>query len=87
MAPAGKPLSLPGHPKISFEEYKAQIEDHLRNKNGYTQEEIAGLVKKEELNERYIIPSIFHPKAAKAVTEVVCKTAIKEGLSALHQMQ
>jgi len=27
-------------PEISFEEYKEKIEDHLRNKNGYTEEEI-----------------------------------------------
>ena len=27
-------------PEISFGEYKQKIEDHLRNKNGYTQEEI-----------------------------------------------
>lgn len=31
------------NPKISFEEYKAQIENHLRNKNGYTQDEIDGV--------------------------------------------
>ena len=44
-------------------------------------EAIASLVKDEELSDQYIIPSVFHPEAAKAVAKAVADTAIREGIA------
>jgi len=40
-------------------------------------EAIAALVSDEELNEEYVIPSVFHPEAAKAVAKAVMDIAKK----------
>ena len=44
-------------------------------------EAIASIVKDEELNEEYIIPSVFHPEAAKVVAQAVIKIAREKGLA------
>ncbi len=38
---------------------------------------IASVVHRDELNEEYIIPSVFNPKVAKAVSHAVAKAALK----------
>lgn len=38
---------------------------------------IAAVVQREELSEEYIIPSVFNPKVAKAVSHAVAKAALK----------
>ena len=44
-------------------------------------EAIASLVKDEELSDQYIIPSVFHPEAAKVVAKAVADTAVREGIA------
>ncbi len=40
---------------------------------------LAALVKEEELSENYVIPSVFHPEAAKTVARAVAKAAADTG--------
>ena len=44
-------------------------------------EAIASLVKEDELSDTYIIPSVFHPMAAKVVSKAVADVAVKEGIA------
>ncbi|MDO4415741.1 MAG: NADP-dependent malic enzyme [Erysipelotrichaceae bacterium] len=44
-------------------------------------EAIAHMIKDDELNEQNIIPSVFHPEAAKNVAKAVADTAIAEGIA------
>ncbi len=44
-------------------------------------EAIASLVHEDELKEEYIIPSVFHPDAAKAVSKAVADIAVRDGIA------
>jgi malate dehydrogenase (oxaloacetate-decarboxylating) len=46
-------------------------------------EAIAAMIKDEELNEQNIIPSVFHPEAAKTVAKAVADKAREEGIARL----
>ena len=47
-------------------------------------EAIASLVKEDELQESCIIPSVFHPEAARRVAEAAAKAAVKEGIAQIR---
>ncbi|TVY12288.1 NAD(P)-dependent malic enzyme [Candidatus Phytoplasma pini] len=67
-------LVFPGIFRGALNVQAEQITEEMKLSSAYA---LSNVIPENELNENYIIPSIFNPKATKAVTEAVEKIALK----------